>query len=256
MFSSTLIKYVLTAALRDRLLLSVIAVMVVGVCISLSSASSAVIEQDKFAITYMGGSLRMLGLAGLALFVVFFIRRSFESRDIEYLLSRPISRASLVLSNAAAFSILATITGSVLSLIMAVVSYKGGDFQGVLLWSMGVTAEYILIVNVALFFAMVLSSPVTAGMGVIGFYVLARMMGQLLGIAQAGATDFPGVHLLNLSMKFISILIPRLDLMTQTSWLLYGPGGFSDFAFILLQTLAFMTMIIVATLIDLVRKQF
>lgn len=256
MISGALVRYVLTAALRDKLLLSVLAVVVLGICLSLFSASSAVIEQDKFALVYMGSSLRILGLMGLALFVIFFTRRSFDARDIEYLLSRPISRSSLVLSNAAAFSILAIGAGMLLSAILFASGYKNGNLDGIFLWSLGVTAEYILVVNVALFFAMVLTSPVTAGMGVLGFYVLARMMGQLLGIVGGHAFHFPGMEILNGGMKMISMIIPRLDLMTQTSWLVYGSASISDYAFLLVQTVVFLGLILTATLIDLVRRQF
>lgn len=256
MISSALVKYVLTAALRDKLLLSFVGLIILGLCLSLISASSAVIEQNQFAIIYTGSGLRILGLLGLALFVIFFVRRSFDARDIEYLLSRPISRSNFVLSHSCAFSILALGAGFALSLIMAVMAYKSGQIEGILLWSLGVTAEYILVVNVALFFAMVLTSPVTAGMGVMGFYVLGRMLGELLGIARNGPVRYQGEEIMNAIMSLVSVLMPRLDLMTQTSWLIYGTVGVSDYLFILIQTVVFLALVLCATLIDLVRRQF
>ena len=103
---------------------------------------------------------------------------------------------------------------------------------------------------------MVLSSPVTSGMAVLGFYVLARLMGQLLGIVHSPAFHFPGVDILNGLMQTVSVFVPRLDLMTQTSWVIYGADTVSDFAFILLQTAAFLALVLSATLIDLARRQF
>ena len=256
MISSALVQYVLTAALRDKLLLAVVAVTVLGICLSLFSASSAVIEKDQFAIIYMASGLRLLGLVGLTLFVTFFVRRSFDARDIEYLLSRPISRLSLIFSNAVAFSILAVGAGLLMTLIIGSVAYSSNDVAGVFLWAFGVTAEYILMVNVALFFAMVLTSPVTAGLAVMGFYVLARMMGQLLGITNGIPVHFPGIEALNMGMKMVSMIIPRLDLMTQTSWLVYGSAGVVDYIFIVFQTVVFLGLVLVAALIDLVRRQF
>jgi putative exporter of polyketide antibiotics len=166
------------------------------------SASTAVIEQNKFAIVYMASSLRLLSLSGLILFVVFFVRRSFDSRDIEYLLSRPVRKSTLILSNAAAFSTLAVGAGVVLALLVGGVAYyQGGDVTGILMWSAGVTAEYIILVNVAFFFAMVLSSPVSAGLAVLGFYALARMIGELLGITQSPSFFFAGDAILFGIMK-------------------------------------------------------
>jgi ABC-type transport system involved in multi-copper enzyme maturation permease subunit len=245
------------AAMRDRLLISVLAIAILGICLSLISSSSAVVEQNKFAIVYMASSLRMLILAGLTLFVVFFVRRSFDARDIEYLLSRPVSRATLVLSNAAAFSVLALALGGILALVVGGFAYSdGGNLKGILLWSFGVTAEYIILANIALFFAMVLSSPVMAGMAVMGFYALARMIGELLGIAQSSTFHFIGDTLLTACMKIISVAIPRLDLMTQTSWLIYGAGTVQDYGFIMIQAVAFVSLVLVACLIDLTKREF
>ena len=254
--SSAVIKYILTAALRDKLLLSVVAVVILGICLSLFLASSAIMEQDQFTIVYLGSSLRILGLIGLILFTIFFIRRLFDARDIEYLLSRPISRISLLLSSATAFTLLAISAAVMLGLIVGGIAATSGHAAGVGLWFTGIAAEYVVMVNVALFFAFVLSSPVTAGMATLGFYILARMIGQLMGIIQSSEASFPGQELLNQGMNMVAMVIPRLDLMTQTSWLIYGDGGVKDYAFILIQTGVFLALILTAALIDLVRRQF
>ena len=256
MISPVLVKYVLTAAIRDKLLIAATAITILGICLSLFFASSAVLEQDQFAVIYTASSLRLLGIAALTLFVVFFVRRSFDARDIEYLLSRPITRANLILSKACAFSILAMSAGAMLAGIIAVLAMKSGQSDGLLLWSAGVTAEFVLMVNVALFFSMVLSSPVSAGMAVLAFYGLSRMIGELLGIIQNQSYHFAGVEILNGIMKLVSVIIPRLDLMTQSTWILYGTEGVNDYIFILLQTSAFIFLVLVAALIDLIRRQF
>jgi ABC-type transport system involved in multi-copper enzyme maturation permease subunit len=254
--STAIIKYILTAALRDKLLLSVVAVAALGICLSLFMASSAVIEQDQFTLVYMGSSLRILGLIGLVLFTIFFIRRLFDSRDIEYLLSRPISRLTLMLSSSAAFSLLAIGSALLLGMIVGGVAASSGHVSGVALWFVGIAAEYVVMVNVALFFAFVLTSPITAGMATLGFYLLARMNGQLMGIIQNSGNSFPGQQLLNNIMNMVSMLMPRLDLMTQTSWLIYGDGGVQDYLFIFVQTGIFLALILTAATIDLVRRQF
>jgi hypothetical protein len=52
------------------------------------------------------------------------------------------------------------------------------------------------------------------------------------------------------------MLMPRLDLMTQTSWLIYGPGDVIDYAFIVMQALVFIALVLIASIIDLVRREF
>lgn len=200
----SLVSYVLTAARRDRLFLSLLCIMVVGTCLSVFLSSSAVIEQAQFSIVFMAGSLRILGLIGLILFVVFFVRRSFEARDIEYLLTRPISRTSLIFSNAAAFSILAFLVSLTLALGLCWAGRVLENPQGIIYWSTGVICEYILLVNVAFFFAMVLSSPVAATLATFGFYILGRLMGQLLYIARYPPDEMAGYRVLSGAFQIIS----------------------------------------------------
>ena len=251
-----LIKYVLTAAKRDRFFLSLCAIMVVGSVLSIFLSSAAVVEQGQFSIVYLASSLRILGLLGLILFVVFFIRRSFEARDVEYLLTRPVSRLSFILSHAAGFSILSLIVSCSIGIALTFVGYGMGNLAGALSWSAGLICEYLLIVNVALFFSMVLSSPVAASLASFGFYILARLVGQLLYIAQHPLFEIPGSKFLTGLFQIISTIIPRLDLMTQTGWLVYGAVEIKDIGFILIQAVLFLFLVIIATLIDLRRRQF
>lgn len=255
-----LVRYVLVAAARDKLMWAMAAVIILGACLSTLTSSAAIIEQGQFVLTYMGGGLRIISLVGLTLFTVFFVRRLHDSRDIEFLLTRPVSRLSLVLSQSAAFSLLAVFSGGLLMGILSLLMWKQGGVGSVWLWSAGITFEFIIVANVAFFFSMVLTSPVTAGMATFGFYVLARMTGQLLAITHVKEsaegvgllmTFFKGV------MQVISVVIPRFDLMAQTSWLLYGAQDVGmNFLCILLQASVFLFLILTAIYIDLRRRQF
>ncbi len=253
-----LIKYVLLAAFRDRMLWGVVAISLLGACLSLFSGSAAIIEQDQFVISYMAGGIRILSLMGLVLFVVFYIRRSFDARDVEFLLTRPISRVSFVLSHVVAFSILSIMSAGFLALLLFFVVQGKNVPEGMMLWAFGVMFEYIIVSNTAFFFSMVLGSPVTAGLSTLGFYVLSRMMGGLLAISdQVGNSAHAGVYKgLSHVMDVVSVIIPRLDLMAQTSWLIYGDAKISDWGFILLQGVVFLSLVVGATIIDLKRKQF
>jgi hypothetical protein len=57
-------------------------------------------------------------------------------------------------------------------------------------------------------------------------------------------------------MQGISMLMPRLDLLTQTSWLVYGPDPAVGITFIIVQGVLFSSILLVASLIDLHRRQF
>jgi hypothetical protein len=73
LISLPLISYVLRAAVRDKLVLSLLILMVVGTSVAIFIGSSAVIEADQFAMVFAAGGLRLAGVLGLTLFAVFFI---------------------------------------------------------------------------------------------------------------------------------------------------------------------------------------
>ncbi|MCB1531504.1 MAG: hypothetical protein KDJ35_01410 [Alphaproteobacteria bacterium] len=252
--SLPLIKYVLTGALRDRLLLSLIILLILGSSLSVFLGSGAVIEKNQFSLVFAAGGLRVCGMIGLVLFVVFFMRRSFESRDIDYLLSRPLGRVQFLSSYAGAFSILALLVSAAQTLCLYIVepSLFG---EGHILWALSLLVENIIMVHVGLFFSMVLTSAAGAAMVSFGFYVLARMMGQILGIIDHGKT-LHDLEIFETVMQFISAVTPRLDLMGQTSWLLYGPGSDIGLGFILAQGVVFVVLILLAAMLDLIRRQF
>ncbi len=257
--SLPLISYVLTAALRDRFVLGLAMALAAALSLSIFLGSAAAMEKNGFALVFAAGGLRAAGVFGLVLFVVFFIRRSFEARDIEMLLSRPIGRTPFLFSYAAAFAAIALGLAVAQALALTLLLPQTGSArQGFILWAVSIAAENIIMVNAALFFAMILSSAATAAMAAAGFYVLARMMGELLGIIRGGSEyNSELMEILQYMMQLISAVMPRLDLMAQSSWLVYGPDpGGPGLAFILAQGFIFSLVLVTAAALDLVRRQF
>jgi hypothetical protein len=255
MISKPLIKYILTAALRDRLLLVLLLMMVVGGSLSVFLGSSAITESDRFALVFASSGLRLGGVIGLVLFVVFYVRRAFDSRDVEFLLSRPLSRVTFISSHAVSFSLLALLVALVVIFSICMVSVHHIQ-PGVLLWGLSLAAELIIMANAALFFSMILPSATAGAMATFALYVLGRLMGELLGIVYSGSYT-PGYHVMAVAMKTVSVIAPRLDLMAQSSWLIYGPGGDAiNPGYVFMQGVIYSLLLIVAALVDMVRRQF
>ena len=253
--SMILTGYVLKAAVRDRLVIGMFIVMALAVSLSIFMGSAALNEKDQFAAVFAAGSIRFLNVFGLCLFVVFFIRRSFESRDIEYMLTRPVSRVKFLMSYAAGLSIIALISGLFSGLCLYAMSPHLFS-EGLILWTLSMAVENVIMMNAALFFAMILPSAATASFAVLGLYVMGRMSGQILGIldAQKHFMHFQG---LEVTMESISFFMPRLDLLAQTSWLIYGAedGGVS-YPFILLLGIGYTGVLLLASIIDLIYRKF
>ncbi len=126
-------------------------------------------------------------------------------------------------------------------------------FHGI--WTVSLFFDVMLMAFVALFFGMVLSSATLSTLAALGFYVLARMTGQLLGIIHEHAVTWGG-RILGPITEVISMITPRFDLMTQSSWLIYGPQGHEGFLFLFAQTGVFALLVLSAAVVDLVRRQF
>jgi hypothetical protein len=248
------VRYVLSAAVRDRLIISLLVIIGLGAALSVFLGTAAYIEKYQFVLVFSAGGLRILSVMGLVLFCVFFIRRSFDNKDVDYLLSRPVSRVCFIVSHAAAFSLIAillALASSIAVFMTAPITFGTGH----VIWGISLMFELMIMANAALFFSMVLPSASTSAMAVFGLYILSRTIGILLGIVASGLTESPMMKGLGFVMKFISLIIPRLDLMAQTSWLLYGTGNIG-LVFICAQGLAFSGLLITAALVDLVRRQF
>lgn len=249
-----LVRYVLTAALRDRLILVCVLSLVIGASLSLFLGSAALTEKAQFVQVFAASGLRLAGLLCLVLFVVAYIRRSFETRDIDYLLSRPLGRMTFMISHALAFSLLAVIVAAAVSFAaLGIVPKSFG--AGHILWAASLAVEYVIMANTAFFFAMVLPGVASGAMAVTGLYVLARLMGELLGIA-AAHPDLPGAAFFSGVMNLVSMFIPRLDLMAQSVWLVYGPDGTAGLGFALGQGVVFTALVVLAACVDLVRRKF
>ena len=251
--SAPLVKYALTAAVRDKLVISLLVVVGLTASISVFLGSAAVTESDQFALVFASGGLRIVSVLGLVLFIGFYIRRAFEAKEVEYLLSRPVSRTSFILSHTAAFSIVAALLAAIITLVIFWMS-SGTWGAGHALWSFSILVELIIMANAALFFAMVLPSAVASVLATGGLYILARLMGQILGIVDTGGSVM-GIEFLNFMMQGVSLIIPRLDLMGQTSWLIYGETTVSCLM-IAAQGLIYTGLLISAALFDLIRRQF
>lgn len=249
-----LFRYIMMAALRDRLILSIVGLMLVVVSLSIFFGATVITEQDQFVRTFAAFGVRLFGVVALILFVVTYVRRSFEGRDVDYLLSRPIGRIRFILTHAAGFSFLAVLAAVFLGGVVAFLQMYNIN-AGLLSWWLSIGLEFVIMTNVAMFFAFVMTSQTVCLIMVFAFYLLSRLIGEILGILQKGGqTGVMG--LLSKIMEMISIFVPRLDLMGQTKWLLYGVPETLSLPFIMGQGGVFLLVIIGATVLDMHRRQF
>lgn len=250
----TLVAYIMATALRDRLFLAFLLLTTLAAAIGVFIGGTAVVEKHELSVVYVATATRLILVMGLVLFVCFHLRRAFESREVEMMLSRPISRANFVFAHVISFVVLALVAVVIATVVVGLVARP--EPVALLRWSTSLWLECTIMVLTAMFFALALPSAVANVLACIGFYVLARMIGLLTGIAEATSEDAVLLHFAGRVMEAISIVIPRLDLFGQTSWLVYGVGGEISFAVIALQGLVYAPLIVAAAVFDMERWQF
>lgn len=250
----TNIRYILLTALRDWLFIGLLAGVLFAVAISATLGGTAFLEEKEMTITFASGSARVMLMVGLIVFVCFHIRNAFDTKEIDVILSRPISRANLVVAYWLGFALV-----SLLLIVptVAIIGFIGaGDSAGFAGWSASLLLEAGLVVALALFSAFTMRSAVFSVLACMGFYVLSRMMEFFVMTADSGQMQGWQYMLLGYALTAISTLVPRLDLFGKSEWLVYGFAAAREFWVVVAQALIFIPLLLLATIADFRRKQF
>ena len=89
----------------------------------------------------------------------------------------------------------------------------------------------------------------------VGFYALARLIGFFVGITH-GIVKSDVNQVADPIMEYLSYLVPRLDLVGQTRWLVYGPDSLNIGGVIAAQLAVYVALLLAAAMFDLRKKHF
>ena len=105
----TLFKFILLTGLRDKLYLSLL--IILGGIFGLSNlvSFSALSEETQMQLVYFSFLSRVVIVCGMILFICFYINKEFENKEIDFILSKPISRSTLILSYWTSFNLISLI---------------------------------------------------------------------------------------------------------------------------------------------------
>ena len=130
----TNIRYILITALRDWLFLGLVVSILFATAISATLGSTAFLEEREMTLTFSAGSSRIILMVGLIVFVCFHIRNAFDTKEIDVILSRPISRTNLVIAYWLGFAFVALLLTLPVIIIIGLIGVN--DWQGFFGWSM------------------------------------------------------------------------------------------------------------------------
>ncbi len=251
------IRYVLLTATRDRLFFGLLLGVLAAAYISSVLGSTAMLEPEQMTLSFTAASARVIIMVGIIVFIGFHMRNAFDAKEIDVLLSRPISRTTLVLSYWLGFAAVAALL--VLPTVVLLWFFvKVINVTGFLLWSVSLLLESLLVVSIALFASLTIRSGVGTVLASLAIYTLSRMMGFFINTTKSGILfEEHQVNVVSVSlMKAISVIVPRLDFFAKSSWLTYGPKSYDDLTLFLMQAAVFVPLLLAAAVIDFKRKQF
>lgn len=250
----TNIRYILITALRDWLFMGLLVGVLLATAISATLGGTAFLEEKEMTITFAAASSRIILMIGLVVFVCFHIRNAFDTKEIDVILSRPISRANLVIAYWLGFSFVSLLLTIPVIAIIALI--QPVDWIGFAGWALSLLFETFLVVAMALFSAFTLRSAVTSVLACMGFYVLSRMMAFFVITVQSPMFNSYKFLPLKYALEIIATIVPRLDFFAKTEWLSYGFTTNSEWIMFPAQLAVFVPLLLLAAIIDFRRKQF
>lgn len=253
MFS--ILKYVLKNGLRDRLYAGLLLTIIIAFAVAIFLGSTMMVEKNQSSLIYALGSFRTILALGMILFVGINVSRAFENKEIEFILSKPVSRERFIIGYVAGFFVANFLI--MLPVIAAILFIFEVNKIGFLFWNLSVLVENLLVISFCLLSCLILKNSFLAILSSIAFYTLSRMMGLFVM-----AIDLPQNYndvknnTVAMALKFLSAIFPRLDLFAQSSWPTYGVIDNSTLYLIFFQSIIYLPLLIFMAFHDFKKKQF
>ncbi len=215
-------------------------------------AQVAITEGAQLQAAVAAAFLRASAAFLVAAHVVASIVREENDKGLELALALPISRPAWYLGKLAGFAAAGALLATAFALPLAAWA-RPADLAA---WWLSLAAEAALVAAAALFFSVVLAQMVAAIAATLGLYLLARAIAAIQAIA--GGPLAAGDSVLGAaarwSVEAIALVLPRLDAVTRTEWLLYGAPPAAELAGALAGIVLYLALLTAAGLFDFSRR--
>lgn len=227
------------------------AALLLGVGAAAFLSQVALTESRAVQASLVAALLRVSAVFILATQVIASVRREIDDRRLELLLSLPLSRASQYLGRLAGFAACGVLLAALFSLPL----FLWSSPSAVAAWGFSLACELALVAAAALFFTMTLAQLVPALASTAGLYLLARSITAVQAIASGPLTDETLADTLSRhAVDAVALLLPALDHVTRTGWLLYGVSDWRDYLFGVGGMLLYTALVAVAGVFDFQRR--
>jgi ABC-type transport system involved in multi-copper enzyme maturation permease subunit len=250
---ASLARTTLLEAVRNRLLWLTAVVVVIALGLAQFLNQVAITETRDIQTALLAAPLRVAAVFLVAVFVITSMVRESSDKVTELLLSLPMPRSTYFLGKFVGYASVAVILALLCALPLSLLARPAG----LALWTGSLVCELLIVTAVSLFCVLTLAQVVPALAAVAGFYLLSRSMAAMQIIAGASLYEPTFAdRSVNVIVDVIAVLLPSLDNMTQTAWLLGPSTGANPLIAVCGQTAIYLVLICSAALFDLYRKNF
>ena len=250
--AATLARLVLLEARRGGLPWLGLGFIAMGLVLAAFFSQVAVTESNALQAALVAAVLRAGAVYLIAAQVAGSTLREIHDKALELALSLPLSRLAQYLGRLAGFAACAAALAAAFALPLLLWAPVGA----VALWALSLFLECILVAAASLFFAMALGQLVPAVACVAGLYLLGRSVSAIQ--AMAAASPLAGASLTHEAARWsvdaVAFLLPRLDTVTRTEWLLYGPPTSSAYLGAMAGLALYVLLLVAAGLFDFYRR--
>ena len=251
-FALPIARYTLLEAMRNRLLWLLLAAVAAAFAAAGFLQQVSITEAARVQGSIIAAAMRLFAVFLVAAFVVTAVIREINDKVLEVLLAKPLPRTSWLVGKCIGFAGVAAVVAVAAGLPL----WFFGTPAGVAAWTASLFLELLIVVAAAIFCVLTLNQVVTALAAVLGFYVLARTMAAVQILAAAAGTATWRDRVTGGIVDVLAALLPSLDRMTETAWVLDGIAGGSLLTAALVPALVYVALLGGAAAFDLHRQNF
>jgi ABC-type transport system involved in multi-copper enzyme maturation permease subunit len=243
---------ILFAFKRDAIFFGTTILILLCTGFAIFLGSNAVVEEQEAKIIYTAGLSRISIALGFMSFVVFYIKRMFDSHEIEVILSHPISRYKVVIAMFFAFSVALYTLIIPIGIVLFVLK---ANIINTIIWCFSIYLEGLIMLSFTLCCSLIINSFVHSLSACFVMYLVGRVIGNFVAYITV-KSDFGWKSILSSVLKISSIFLPRLDIFGKTSWLVYGNFSSLEVLLFTVQAVIFCCIFLCIASLDLNRKEF
>jgi hypothetical protein len=213
----------------------------------------ALTESRALQLALVAALARACAVFLIAAHVATSVLREKNDKGLELSLALPAARPAQYLGRLAGY----TVCGAAVAIAFTVPLLLWAAPATVTLWGLSLVLECALVAAAALFFAVSLGQVVAAIAVTAALYLLSRSIASMQGMAASPLAEVSAAHdVARWSVDAVALLLPRLDALTRTEWLLYGPPEPRAYLQALGGVMVYGVLLTAAGLFDFQRESF